>query len=304
MLSGEKHLEGLLSGAVARSGERNTSPPRAYLPETLAHIDRVTADGGTVPNPDFVDDFYRLALDLDVLDQLGVFIAPAAGVKVTSGAVEKLYDLSANEHDMTQSTSGSRPAYVASSQGGKPSMEFDDDDDYMPWTDEALGLLRDVDGVTSLEVFKHNTVSTANTNYYRVVFSTGTSSTAARMWTAANGTGGTLILGGRRLDSDGSVLISASGQQSTDWEVLANVISYANRTAHIYRGDTAIASSTTFQTSGRTSDTDSQQAAIGGRAEADRSMDGLISAVMVFPVALASDVRLALTNWLTQQFNV
>ena len=95
-------------------------------PETLAYTARVIADGGEIISQFDIDQAYKF-LKRDGLN-LANFCWHSAQfglIKDGSNAVSKLYDLSSNNWDATQSTGALQPLWVADQQNGKAVLRFD-----------------------------------------------------------------------------------------------------------------------------------------------------------------------------------
>lgn len=104
-------------------GHINKGPE--YLDVTDAYISRVEADGGAVDNPQWVDDHYAKLDALGWLNQLVALHDPASGQKSPNGKIDKLYDLSSNQFDLTQATAGDQPSLDTSvGWGALPTADF------------------------------------------------------------------------------------------------------------------------------------------------------------------------------------
>ena len=98
----------------------------SYSVETLAYIDRVETDGGTVINAAEVDLSYALGLDMD---SVICWVSPAFGVKKDANdKCTKLYDLGNNDNDMAQADTSVAPTWYTDS------LEFDGTNDYIKIT--------------------------------------------------------------------------------------------------------------------------------------------------------------------------
>ena len=102
-----------------------------YRSDVTAHQTRVTTDGGTVADMDFLDGLIQVIEDEGVLADLVGLWDPNCGHKLNTGAVETLYDFSSNNNDAGQTTSGSRPTLETPSVAEKPLLKFDGTDDHL-----------------------------------------------------------------------------------------------------------------------------------------------------------------------------
>jgi hypothetical protein len=81
-------------------------------PETTIQINRIVADGGVVIDPVFMNSTIKLLKSLGIYGNAKLLTDANFGVKKDgSGAISKLYDISGNNNDATQSTGASQPIW-------------------------------------------------------------------------------------------------------------------------------------------------------------------------------------------------
>jgi hypothetical protein len=90
-----------------------------FLPETKDHIARVKSDGGIVPKPKQLDLFYRFLKDNGQLSNLFPSHFVPFGVKLDGSLVDKIYDISSQQKDLSQ-TGSLRMSYDSSYWFGFP----------------------------------------------------------------------------------------------------------------------------------------------------------------------------------------
>ena len=306
MRSGDKTARFPLSGNVQRSGRLVAAPPAQSVdtePIVTAYVTRVEADGGSVTSLEFVQDFVNHAAENWYLDDVACFLAPAAGVKLASDAVEKMYDLSNNAYDVGPAGSGTLPTFVpgtdASAPNGQASAVF------VPGTAEVqsllawpqMGLTRNIAGLTAISVRR-----SSNTSGIKWEYAIETGAGALRVL------GGTesvdTLLGGRRLDADSYASRAAANTHTSEWQMVTRVWDYANAAVAMrVDGAPVTLNNSSFHSAGNTSDTDAAKGELGASSVlADRSMNGTLAALIFFESVLSPAKLAAVEGWLWDRF--
>ena len=122
------------------------------------HQTRVTTDGGTVADIDFLDGLIQLIDDEGVLSNLIFLADPNCGHKLNAGAVEKLYDFSSNNNDPAQSSAAFRPTLDTSSVAEKPMLLFDGTDDLLELT--SISVLANAATIIATSVAEEGSTDT------------------------------------------------------------------------------------------------------------------------------------------------
>ena len=92
------------------------------LPETMAYIARVQADGGIIGDVKSVNTAIKLFKDNLIW---GIMIDGGLAREAGSPSyITKIYDLATASRDCTQATPSARPFYVENAIGGKPGIRF------------------------------------------------------------------------------------------------------------------------------------------------------------------------------------
>ena len=146
-------------------------------------------------------------------------------------------------------------------------------------TDAHLNIFRNVGYAHTFAVAR----STVTTSGLRAIFNANVASNSlfsrARVGHVTSAAEG---VGGRRLDADGLVNVSKSGTPSTDQYVWSGLITYADAAAGLWLNGSSVASSTSFQTAGNTSNTPSQSVTIGRQALSGTPWVGYIQEIIVY----------------------
>lgn len=159
--------------------------------------------------------------------------------------VASVYDQSGNGRHATQATSTKQPTLDLS--GAHPVVLTDGGDVLTP---AVTGFARNVGAVSMIFVGKYSSTITA----IQVAMSVNNNAAAVRA-SLLRATSGVIQAGGKRLDADATVL--STGLTSSDaWMVQIGRLYYAD-SALYNRYDSLTESSTSFQTDGNTSDTES-----------------------------------------------
>jgi hypothetical protein len=215
-------------------------------------------------------------------------LSPALWLSDTGSDVSIWSDISGNNRHATQATAGSQPAIITSALNGRQVRRFDGIDDLMGLT-TGLDMLRNVSGVTVIAAYKWITSPTA----YKSVFGVSTGD-ALRTRTVIGGglASQKLTPGGRRLDADGFQSITSTNNAPTTYFVHSVILDYANSDAFQYANNVIDGQSTSFQTSGNTSNTDSLVINIGSDLNSAAYCANIdIAEILVFPTALSDAER-------------
>lgn len=179
---------------------------------------------------------------------------------------------------------------------GVTCVRFDGTNDWLSLTGDALTMSQNKAGVS---IFARAKVTPTAALRRIIYLSTGTSATAGRSALYIDTTAG-LATGLRRLDADSAQGIIGSNPGSTNIRVMAGILDYANSDGFLYLDGTLDASSTTFKTSGNTSDTASQAAALGARGDGTAEFLGMdLYEVLVWPRVVTTDERTLIETYLS-----
>jgi hypothetical protein len=211
-------------------------------------------------------------------------------------------DLSGNGRNVSQGTAGKQPSAVSRTQNGRRVLDF-------TGTEELLGnaasqsLLRNVGGATIIAAAKWDLLSTPPNNlaYFAAFFSTGANAAQGRALLTSQGGSQGITAGGRRLDANSFQSVSVVA--TTDPLVGASVLNYASASAFIYLNGALGNQSTSFQTAGNTSDTDSLAVAIGSGNNLT-FLDGWVGEVLVWPRALTDSERQRVERYLGRKWGI
>jgi hypothetical protein len=125
--------------------------------------------------------------------------------------------------------------------------------------------------------------STIATSAQRAIFNANiTGSTTSARSRIGHATGAAEVVAGRRLDADGFVSVGPSGTPSTTQYVWSGLLNYVDASAGLWLNGASVASSTSFQTAGNTSNTASQSITIGRQAVSGSPWVGYIQEVIVY----------------------
>jgi hypothetical protein len=225
---------------------------------------------------------------------VGIFDAATGGGLVTtdSASVARWEDQSGNANHFTQTASTNRPILKTSIQNGLNVLRLALNK-LMVCSNNAIA--RNVGGVTVFAVRKCAANPTSEQNIFRANIATGSPS---RVFFAVGFTSGKANAGGRRLDASGfQGIASSSNVSTTAFEMQSAVYDYTNADLFLYLNDVLEASSTTWQTSGNTSDTDSFQIRVG-------ALNGDIGEVIVYNRALTSTERESVWSYLNAKWDL
>lgn len=269
---------------------RNAAPE--VLTETLDYIERVLADGGTIGNPAFVNFAYQHAKDFGYLSSVEGWWSALAGVKVEAGGVSKLYDLSANNRDLTQDVENQRPNLVGNA------IVFGAREDNIRLILGPSGVLRNVSGAT---LFVRHAPSASAPRPTALYIATPSGGNSVRALLGLDN--GAFRAGGRRLDIDTAQFIVAGGVVLGTTMTQTGVFDFANAKAYLYVDGTLLGSADPFQTAGSTSNTDSGLTVLGQVATVPETRwKGSIFESLILASAVDDDLREAIEARLASEY--
>ena len=208
-------------------------------------------------------------------------------------------DQSGNGRHFAQATATSQPLYQPDQ--GLSAPYFDGTNDLLSGNAASLNLTRNLPGFTLFHVIRY--VGSPDTTR-RMGFWASNNAAAARVTLEKTATD-TNSTGNRRLDADGSQAVSGVSVPATRIIQCAR-FQYTATTLRGYMNGTQFAASTSFQTAGSTSDTDSGTVGIGGQGTGVGTlpMVGPIFSVLAYQRALTDLEKIQVTQYLGRQYAI
>jgi hypothetical protein len=199
-----------------------------------------------------------LQLWFDYADRSTVLNSVSPNTPATdTQTVRRWLDKSGFARHANQETGANQP--IADSGG----MTFDGTNDFLDMT-SAVGVTRNISYLAIFAVYSW--LANPTNNRQVVSFSTQASG-QTRALLGGGVTSGKFSTGGRRQNADSIQTISSSGSLQTDTRVVhAGILKYSDAAAELRINGVIDGSSSSFQTAGNTSDTDSFLARIGALA--------------------------------------
>lgn len=227
----------------------------------------------------------KLVLDARYIDQ------------TDNTAVSTWADRSGNGWDATQTDSNFRPTLQTAEFGGQNIVRFDGSNHRLSVAG-AAGLLNNIAGSTLSVTIKFTNTSGTRTAF---AFSTGPGLTRAGVDMTASG----YSTGGRRLDANSfQSVTSAGGQSATRTLIQTAIFDYANAALTLFLDGASSASSTSFQTAGNTSNTNSTNVRVGCSAVDTQFSEADIAEVVAFNSALTASQRKRLEHAAAYSFKI
>lgn len=210
------------------------------------------------------------------------------GVTTVDGYVSSWADQSGNGRHATQDTVGSRPLYVASGQGSKPTIRFDGSDD-------------------TLSITLANSITSNDLSFFAVAkhISDGYSATPVLyMYNATNtsvGFGlisGRVKIGGRRVSGDTFTLSDGTRADSTNALVITGSINYSSGALSGRRNGV-------LDTTGTLPSTGSPASLVSATLQGNGTFSNAdISEIIIFSRALDSYERKAIEDYLSAKYSI
>lgn len=200
---------------------------------------------------------------LDGSDSATLFDATSGGSTPSAGgSVARWEDKSGSAFHVTQSGTTARPSRQTTVQNGLDVVRFDGSNDIL--TRGTTTLLKNVSYAAIYTARKINVSPVTNPPW---IFgcTTGTSGFLRAAIDLNRGNTGKYGSGGRRLDADSFQSVQSSGSYGTaNFEIQCGEFLYSAATLRNIINGTIDGSTTSFQTTGSTSNTDSAETLLGG----------------------------------------
>ena len=210
----------------------------------------------------------------------------------------------ANGYVLSQPTNNNRPSYLSAGINGRPALDFDGvNDSLFANTGGVLGIARNAPGVT---VFAACSIDVIASGVFLPVFFLSRSGSSASTLVAVAANNNTFAAGGRRLDSDGAVIVNEQATYSTGVPyVVCGALNYSGASARVFRDGVVGGTNNSFHTAGNTEDANSRSVALFGLNDgAAQLLDGRMGDVLVYNRTL-SDAEISVVNrWLGNRYGV
>lgn len=200
----------------------------------------------------------------------------------------------------SQGTASAQPQLVTVDGWVNVASSEESDVRFLALQTDALDLARNTAGATCFVVHRPTTVGTARA---MCGWSRGDNTDSARFALGIGVTSGNFEVGGRRLDAD-SFANAAGGTPVVNTKyVQVGVVDYASTDAFVYANGALIASNTSFQTAGVSSDV---RSAAGNffRLSASQPYRGAIAEVLFYRRALSEVERKAVEAYLGRKWGI
>jgi hypothetical protein len=221
-------------------------------------------------------------------------------------AVQSWADSSGNNVTAAaQATVGLRPVLSLNAVNGHKAVKFDGTNDYLALSGTALDLTRNRSVLTFIVVASYDAVTGTSGVRNLLSFSTGTSSSSARVYIQKNGSNG-FVAGGRRNDNDAASESVAGGTVATgQWAVYTIRLVYSATTVQIFKDGSSLNTNNAWLTAGSTSNTASQVAAIGSHAAgASEFWDGRIAEIIAYGADLTGTERSTVHTYVQNTYGI
>jgi len=187
-----------------------------------------------------------LGLWLDASDPSTITIATG---------VSQWNDKSGNGRNFAQATGGNQPAQISAGQNGMNTIRADGVNDVLAVT-SGTDLFQNLSGASIYTVRRFVTLPATNKAFFFASVNGNASVTRAGMG-GGNPTANRPSIFGRRLDADSNQIVQAAVDASTAFQLHSAEFDWGNSDAYNYVAGAVDGSSTSFQTSGNTSNTSS-----------------------------------------------
>lgn len=239
------------------------------------------------------------AFDPRAISGLALWLDASATSSLTFNGnnVSEWRDISGNARHYSQSSASQQPSGTARTHNGLRVIDFDASNTQQLLGNAAsLAVARNVSGMTAVVACKFDATIDPQS---RPLCWFATAIGATRF---AFGIVNVPALFGRRLDTDSVAFVSAP-DFVTSPSVFTAIADYENSDAFLYSGGATLASTTSFQTNGNTSDTDSSASAIGGNTSIN-AWDGWAGEIVVYRRTLSASERQSVERYLGAKWGI
>lgn len=226
--------------------------------------------------------------------------ADQSTISESGGRVSQISDKSASGFDHVQATAALQPLTNNTTQNGLNVLEFDDNTRCLELSNSSL--FQNVSAGTIIAALKGTAWTAAVRNH---LYSIGNNATSSRFLMAVNASG-KYETGGRRLDANSFQSVSSSANASTNWEVRRSEVNYSTRALNQYIDEVIDGNSTTFQSSGSTSNTASANTRLNSTSAGIPGAGGamLLGELLVFHKVLSGDESAAVFQYLNDKWAI
>lgn len=202
----------------------------------------------------------RTAIEANIGETYGISGIPAYDNTV-DGFVETWYDQSGNGNDATQSVAGNQPKIVDGGSLVADGINFEPNVN-LPLSGDGLDIFRDVAYGQIFSVIKPRETGTAVKRYFEA--EVGVGSGARFLFGDGPDVAATFRIGGRSLDGDSFGDEESPTSHNNDLSLITGFLNYTDAEGFLFLNGAQVATnSIPGMTAGNTSDTSSQEVAIG-----------------------------------------
>lgn len=259
-----------------------------------------TAIIGGMASPDLLNP----VLWLDPADTTTLFNAVSGGsTPLVGGAVRRIEDKGSLSLNYNQALSaGAAPRRQLDSASGLSCLRFFGDNDRMDAP--ASDLLRNVSGATLYVVCRFNAAPSSR----QEVFGVATDSATMVRHRISGDTGAQITTGGRRLDANSQVTVTGGTANHTVMQVVSVRIDYAGAALTLYHNGSQVATTSSFHTSGSTSNTAASNSRLGASSStpdnAANLFIGNLGDVLVYHSLHDEDLMRLHVRWLMNKWKI
>lgn len=229
----------------------------------------------------------RASFDPRSIAGLGLWLDASVNSSLTfnGSTVSEWRDLSGNGLDFSQATAANQPGNRT--LGTRQALDFDGSA-WLVGNAASLSIARNVGGLTIIVAGELDTTTSARVF---VNISRNGNVSQARALLDFDNASNSFRAGGRRTDADSFDFVVSGGSATTGPVVLTGVYNYAASDLFLYVSGSLLASNTSFQTDGNTSDTDSDNVSVAQNSFGVGALDGAIGEILIYQRALSAAER-------------
>jgi hypothetical protein len=225
-----------------------------------------------------------------------------------NGNVTQWNDKSGNGYHATQATPSQRPSVASKSLNGHDTIQFNEENTQnLNLPASALGVMRNTEHGWAIAVYRTDCTDSINKERSVICFSTGTGA-QIRFGVFNSGTThkNQPQIGGRRLDSDSFNSSGVHSAMAEQWLLQSGYMEWGSRKAILWiNGDFSMEGMNLWSGMGKTSDTDSLIARIGGNVTSSSPstvLHGKIAEVIIGNTELTISVRQLIEGYLAHKW--
>lgn len=246
---------------------------------------------------------HRFGFDPSYVSDLALWLRSDKGVTKNGSDLVSNWANQAStgsNYDFIQSTDGNKPTWVTNQLNGKPGIVFNGTSSRMDIQSAGRDLLKSVGGATMFIVWKSAITGTKQNAFFARDSQSGGFNGHLSIARAANCQD---ISQAERVNNVGTTTITADSYMGVVPQLNSVVADYTNTDLYLYRNSNLVASNTSFETGGSTTNADAIGITLGCYPQnGNEWLNGAIYEILIYRKALNSTQRGQVETYLKTKY--